>query len=57
MIEIRFEPGEQQNDVFLVRDIHLQNNKTICVEFSRKKSSVPRGEGNTFVLCPPAWPP
>ena len=57
MIEIRFEPGEQQNDVFLVSDIHLQNNKTICVEFSRKKSSVPRGEGNTLVLCPPTWPP
>ena len=57
MIEIRFEPGEQQNGIFLVSDIHLQNNKTICVEFSRKKSSVPRGEGNTLVLCPPTWPP
>ena len=46
-----------QNDVLLVSDIHLQNIKTVCVEFSRKKSLVPRGEGNTFVLCPPAWPP
>ena len=51
------EPSEQENDVFLVSDIHLQNNETIYVEFSRKKSLVPRGEENAFVLCPPAWPP
>ena len=50
-------PVNMRKMVFLASDTHLQNNKTICVEFSRKKSLVLRREGNTFVLCPPAWPP
>ena len=50
-------PVNMRKMFFLASDTHLQSNKTICVKFSRKKSSVPRGKGNTLVLCPPAWPP